>query len=153
MECPGIIAGSRWFVSERCRSAFGAREDLSRKVIHDLMLMYNFKVVDVNYDSQLRLALQVELERESFLSVSERIYGVQAEKEFGPPPALAAPGTPKGVDSMIPKATAAPKVPRKRVRCSTSDTSEKKLSGNLVPAAVVAYELDRIASCSRNVAD
>ncbi|KNA19378.1 hypothetical protein SOVF_062160, partial [Spinacia oleracea] len=69
--------------SDRCLTLATAKQNLAKKAIHYLMAVYSFDVVDANYnpsDSKFGVVL-CTLERESYLTLKERVLGIEEELE------------------------------------------------------------------------
>ncbi|XP_056694054.1 uncharacterized protein [Spinacia oleracea] len=65
--------------SDQCSTLAAAKQNLAKKVVHYLMAVYSFEVVDANYnpsDSRFGFVL-CTLERESYLTLKERVLGIQ----------------------------------------------------------------------------
>lgn len=149
VECPGTVAGCQWFESNQCQSAYGARECLSKKVIHSLMMMHRFKVVDVNYETLLRHVLHAELERESSFAVRERIYKFQADKEGTSSESAGLSVMPDDSGAVVGDPVAGPMLPRKRKQQFSSGENSIKKQGTFIPYGVVSRELNCLARRGR----
>uniref|UniRef100_A0A803MTU9 Uncharacterized protein n=1 Tax=Chenopodium quinoa TaxID=63459 RepID=A0A803MTU9_CHEQI len=75
--------GFRCLFSEYCRTAAAAKQSLARKVVDYLSDVFNLVIVDANYKvTAARFdAILSTLERESYVSVKERVLGIKEELE------------------------------------------------------------------------
>lgn len=151
VECPGSVAGCQLFESGRCKSAFGAKECLSKIVICALMPIYRFQVIDVNFKSLRKLVLSTELERESFLTIKERVSEDKPANVVVSPSDLDRPVTPKGPDSVVQQSSVPPLVPRKRARENSGDRNEGKRFTEFIPDSVVSAALDLTTCRGRSI--
>uniref|UniRef100_A0A803NAV3 Replication factor A C-terminal domain-containing protein n=1 Tax=Chenopodium quinoa TaxID=63459 RepID=A0A803NAV3_CHEQI len=76
-------SGFRCLLSDYCLSQAAAKQDLARKVVDYLIDVCNLEIVDANYRATTCRfdALICVLERESYLSVKERVLGVKEKLE------------------------------------------------------------------------
>uniref|UniRef100_A0A803NF03 Uncharacterized protein n=1 Tax=Chenopodium quinoa TaxID=63459 RepID=A0A803NF03_CHEQI len=76
-------SGFRCLFSDYCLSQAAAKQDLARKVVDYLIDVCNLEIVDANYRATTCRfdALLCVLERESYLSVKERVLGVKEKLE------------------------------------------------------------------------
>ncbi|KAK9676661.1 hypothetical protein RND81_11G091900 [Saponaria officinalis] len=101
-----------------------AKQNLAQKVLAYLIPIYNLEIIDANYEpSKNKLAtLLCDLERETYLTLKERVLGVQENKE---PSSLLVEQdciTPRGAYNKIPAMNGPPLPPKKRRLPESSTT-------------------------------
>ncbi|KAK9740052.1 hypothetical protein RND81_03G007600 [Saponaria officinalis] len=111
-----------------------AKQNLAQKVLAYLIPIYNLEIIDANYEpSKTKLAtLLCDLERETYLTLKERVLGIQDNKE---PSSLLVEQdciTPRGAYNRIPAMNGPPLPPKKRrlpepstAKSVTASTSSK----------------------------
>ncbi|KAK9714421.1 hypothetical protein RND81_06G092900 [Saponaria officinalis] len=101
-----------------------AKQNLAQKVLAYLIPIYNLEIIDANYEpSKNKLAtLLCDLERETYLTLKERVLGIQENKE---PSSLLVEQdciTPRGAYNKIPAMNGPPLPPKKRRLPESSTT-------------------------------
>lgn len=112
----GLGKPTRCIFGEYCYSRASARQNIAVKLLEYLKPLYNYQIVDVNYDPERirRHLIECDTARDKYLASKQRILGVKEEPKpvAGPPDHTCI--TPKGDAYQIPQKEAPPRLIRKR---------------------------------------
>ncbi|KAL2899287.1 4-hydroxyproline 2-epimerase, partial [Bienertia sinuspersici] len=137
--CSGKMVSVRCITGDKVVSMIEAKQSVARKAILFLLNEYAFKIEDVNFHFLEFVTFSFKLERESYLTIKERLYGVKENSTTTTVLQEEVLCTPHGVEFKILEFSVAPPPPKNRTMyCSARGFSD------IIPTRVRPFELNRV---------